>query len=100
MTNAFSLEGRAALVTGSSQGIGHAIGMGLRDAGARVVFHGLQERPDSVPQDAASVACVPHDAAYVACDLSQPDSPASLVSQAFAAEPSLDMLVCNAGSFF
>lgn len=90
MTNAFSLEGRAALVTGSSQGIGHAMAMGLRDAGARTVFHGLQAKPESIPQDAA----------YVACDLLQPESSASLVSQAFAAEPSLDMLVCNAGSFF
>jgi NAD(P)-dependent dehydrogenase (short-subunit alcohol dehydrogenase family) len=90
MMKAFSLEGRAALVTGSSQGIGHAMGMGLRDAGARVVFHGLQAKSDAVPNDAA----------YVACDLSQPESASSLVSQAFAAEPSLDMLICNAGSFF
>lgn len=90
MMKAFSLEGRAALVTGSSQGIGHAVAMGLREAGARVVFHGLQERPQSIPQDAA----------YVACDLAQPDAPESLVTQAFAAEPALDTLVCNAGSFF
>jgi NAD(P)-dependent dehydrogenase (short-subunit alcohol dehydrogenase family) len=88
---AFSLEGHAALVTGSSQGIGHAIATGLREAGARVVFHGLQEqKPDAVPDDAA----------YVPCDLSQPDAPASLIAQAFAAEPSLDILICNAGSFF
>jgi NAD(P)-dependent dehydrogenase (short-subunit alcohol dehydrogenase family) len=88
---AFSLEGHAALVTGSSQGIGHAIATGLREAGARVVFHGLQEQtPDAVPNDAT----------YVPCDLSQPDAPASLIAQAFAAEPSLDILICNAGSFF
>jgi NAD(P)-dependent dehydrogenase (short-subunit alcohol dehydrogenase family) len=92
MTKAFSLEGRAALVTGSSQGIGHAIALGLAEAGARVVFHGLQEKPDP--------ASIPKDAAYVSCDLLQPDAPASLITQAFAAEPSLDMLVCNAGSFF
>jgi NAD(P)-dependent dehydrogenase (short-subunit alcohol dehydrogenase family) len=90
MTKAFSLEGHAALVTGSSQGIGHAMAMSLRDAGARVVFHGLQEKPDSIPQDAA----------YVPCDLLHPDAPAALVAQAFAAAPALDMLVCNAGSFF
>ncbi|MDA0224977.1 MAG: gluconate 5-dehydrogenase, partial [Proteobacteria bacterium] len=35
--NAFSLDGHAALVTGSSQGIGLAIALGLREAGARVV---------------------------------------------------------------
>jgi NAD(P)-dependent dehydrogenase (short-subunit alcohol dehydrogenase family) len=92
MTKAFSLEGRAALVTGSSQGIGHGVAMGLRDAGARVVFHGLQ------PKGEASE--VPEDAAYVPCDLLNSTAPASLIDQSFAAEPSLDMLVCNAGSFF
>ena len=44
MTKAFSLEGRAALVTGSSQGIGLAVARGLHEAGARVVCHGLQEQ--------------------------------------------------------
>ena len=39
---AFSLDGHAALVTGSSQGIGLAMGKALHEAGARVVFHGLQ----------------------------------------------------------
>ena len=33
-------------------------------------------------------------------DLMQPDAPARLVAAAFAAEPELDTLVCNAGSFF
>jgi NAD(P)-dependent dehydrogenase (short-subunit alcohol dehydrogenase family) len=32
--------------------------------------------------------------------LSQPGAAASLVAQAFTVEPSLDLLVCNAGSFF
>ncbi len=90
MTKAFSLEGRAALVTGSSQGIGLAIALGLHDAGARVVCHGLQERPASIPEFVS----------YVPCDLSDPSAPASLIKQAFAAEPALDILVCNAGSFF
>ena len=35
---AFSLEGHAALVTGSSQGIGQAMGRALQEAGAKVVF--------------------------------------------------------------
>ena len=90
MTKAFSLEGRAALVTGSSQGIGLAIALGLRDAGARVVCHGLQERPPSHPEDIS----------YVPCDLLDPSAPASLIERAFAAEPALNILVCNAGSFF
>jgi NAD(P)-dependent dehydrogenase (short-subunit alcohol dehydrogenase family) len=83
---AFSLTDRAALVTGSSQGIGLAIAEGLREAGARVVFHGLGPHESHAP--------------YVAQDLMQPDAPGQLIAAAFAAEPQLDTLVCNAGSFF
>jgi gluconate 5-dehydrogenase len=40
MSNLFSLEGRTALVTGSSQGIGFSLARGLAAAGARVVLNG------------------------------------------------------------
>ncbi len=85
--NPFSLTDRAALVTGSSRGIGFAIASALREAGARVVFHGLPERMEI-------------DSPYLSADLLQPDGPAQLIDAAFAAEPRLDTLVCNAGSFF
>ena len=42
----FSLKGRTALVTGSSRGIGHAIALGLAQAGATVILHGTR---DSAP---------------------------------------------------
>lgn len=87
---AFSLEGRAALVTGSSQGIGLAAGLALKEAGARVVFHGHNTKPVEVPADSH----------YVQSDLLAEDASEALISQAFSAEPGLDMLVCNAGSFF
>ena len=35
------LEGRTALVTGSVQGVGLAIGKALASAGARIAVHGL-----------------------------------------------------------
>ncbi|KAB1657923.1 SDR family oxidoreductase [Pseudoclavibacter chungangensis] len=38
--NLFDLNGRTALVTGSSQGIGRTLAQGLAEAGARVVVHG------------------------------------------------------------
>lgn len=83
---AFSLEHHTALVSGSSQGIGAAIATGLSDCGAKVVRHGLQHEPswDS----------------YVACDLSAPSAPEQLIESAFTLEPTLDTLICNAGSFF
>ncbi|MEQ2009268.1 MAG: SDR family oxidoreductase, partial [Limisphaerales bacterium] len=90
MMKAFSLSGHAALVTGSSQGIGLAIALGLHEADARVVAHGRQERPQALPEDVS----------YVACDLCEPSAPEALIDRALAAEPGLDTLVCNAGSFF
>lgn len=83
---AFSLEGRAALVTGSSQGIGAAIADGLLESGAAVVRHGLQPEHGIPP--------------YLCADLTSPEAPADLVSRAFEIQPQLDLLVCNAGSFF
>src|ERR1043165_5103583 len=85
-----SLAKHAALVTGSSQGIGLALATGLREAGAKVVFHGLSARPADIPAEAV----------YVTADLIEPDAPARLVAEAFQAQPKLDLLVCNAGSFF
>jgi NAD(P)-dependent dehydrogenase (short-subunit alcohol dehydrogenase family) len=87
---AFSLENSAALVTGSSQGIGFAIATALREAGANVIFHALPARPENIPANCA----------YLQADLMQPDAPARLIADAFAAQPNLDTLVCNAGSFF
>ncbi len=37
----FSLEGKTALVTGSSRGLGQAIATGLAEAGARLVLNGM-----------------------------------------------------------
>jgi NAD(P)-dependent dehydrogenase (short-subunit alcohol dehydrogenase family) len=87
---AFSLAERAALVTGSSQGIGFAIANGLREAGARVIYHGLPERVEEIPEEAG----------YVSADLLRPDGPRELMHAAFDQQPALDTLVCNAGSFF
>ena len=84
---AFSLDGHAALVTGSSQGLGLAMGKALQEAGARVVFHGLQDSVEGLTS-------------YVQADLMQNDGPQRLVDAAFQLEPGLDTLVCNAGSFF
>ena len=87
---AFSLEGRSALVTGSSQGIGNAVALGMMEAGAKVVFHGLGERSPDVPTH------VP----YVSCDLMGENAAPQLIKEALVAAANLNTLVCNAGSFF
>lgn len=82
---AASLAGRAALVTGSSSGIGLGIARAFREAGARVLTHSHQPSP---LEDC------------LVADLTAPDAPAALVEAAFARAPGLDLLVSNAGSFF
>lgn len=86
--NPFSLAPNAALVTGSSRGIGLAVARGLEAAGARVVYHGHEAAPAEFPTDRS----------HVQCDLLRPDAPAELIRRAFSAEPGLDLLVCNAGA--
>jgi NAD(P)-dependent dehydrogenase (short-subunit alcohol dehydrogenase family) len=86
----FSLAHNAALVTGSSKGIGLAIADGLHEAGAAVVYHGNTARPASIPPGCS----------FVTGNLLEPDASVKLVADAFAVQPKLDLLVANAGSFF
>jgi 3-oxoacyl-[acyl-carrier protein] reductase len=82
-----SLEGKRALVTGASRGIGRAIALELARAGAEVVV-GYR----SGEQEAAAVAAEANGRAIQA-DVSDPDSARSLVEAA----GDLDVLVNNAG---
>jgi NAD(P)-dependent dehydrogenase (short-subunit alcohol dehydrogenase family) len=88
--SAFSLADHAALVTGSSQGIGLAIARGIHAAGGRVVLHGKTgpAPPSPRPPPFSPRIC------------SSRRVPPACVAAAFRAEPALDLLVCNAGSFF
>ena len=43
MNNMFSLEGKIALVTGASYGIGFAIATAMADAGATIVFNDIKQ---------------------------------------------------------
>lgn len=87
---AFSLAEHTALVTGSSQGIGLAIAHGIHEAGGRVILHGKETTAPGFPTGAP----------YIAEDLLTAEGPARLIAVAFQTAPTLDLLVCNAGSFF
>jgi len=91
----FRLDGRAALVTGSSRGIGRAIALGLAECGVAVAVHGTKPARilDETLTDVRKLS--PRSVA-VTGDLSQPDVPAKLVADAISALGGLDILVVNA----
>ena len=88
----FRLDGKAALVTGASGGLGAAIARMLHGQGARVALSGT--RVDALDALAAELGEGAH-----ACpaDLSDPSAPDPLVAAAEAAVGPLDILVNNAG---
>ena len=89
------LSGKAALVTGSTAGIGHAIAKGLAASGASVVVNGRsQGKVDSAV--AAITKAVPGAKVRgVAADVSTADGCKALL----AALPEVDILINNAGIF-
>jgi NAD(P)-dependent dehydrogenase (short-subunit alcohol dehydrogenase family) len=94
----FYLSGRVALVTGSSRGIGLAIGEMLADAGAKVAISSRKQedcdsaatRINSIYGMGRAIAC--------AADLSDKRSLEYLVSTTRAELGPIDILICNAAS--
>jgi 3-oxoacyl-[acyl-carrier protein] reductase len=82
-----SLEGRTALVTGGSRGIGRAIAAELAKGGAQVVI-GYRSGGDEAQEVATEIG-----GRAVQADVSDPDAARSLIEEA----GELDILVNNAG---
>lgn len=90
------LQGKTALVTGSTRGIGRVIAEKLVDAGVDVVVHG---------RDAADVARTVQELARdgvtvigFTADLGRHEEAHALAEQVLAAVPQLDILINNAGA--
>lgn len=89
----FSLQGRVALVTGGSRGIGRMIARGFIDQGAKVYIS--SRKADACDATAAELGpnCI-----SLPQDISTVDGVKALAAAITAREPKLDILVNNAGA--
>ena len=94
----FSLDGRAAIVTGAARGNGRGLADALARAGARVLLVDvlateLADVEDALRADNLTVKAYP-------CDLTREGTPAAVVEAALEHFGRLDVLVNNAGVTF
>ncbi|RKM65035.1 SDR family NAD(P)-dependent oxidoreductase [Rhodococcus opacus] len=91
----FRLDGRVAIVTGASSGLGVAFAQALAEAGADIVL--AARRVDKLGDTAALVRATGRRALPVATDIADPDQCAALVDAAMTEFGRVDVLVNNAG---
>lgn len=94
------LDGKTALITGGTQGVGAAIAVALSQAGANVVLHGLlvDEQSKKTLEVCRSMNV---RADLVTCDLTNetPHAVLELAKNALGFQPDIDLLVNNAGAY-
>jgi NAD(P)-dependent dehydrogenase (short-subunit alcohol dehydrogenase family) len=94
LANRVNLEGRTALVTGASRGIGAAVARRLDASGVRVALSARSEA------DLKAVAAgLANDPVVLPADLALPDSAGQLAAAALSELGAVDVLVNNAGAF-
>lgn len=86
------LSGKAALVTGSSRGIGYAIAQALHAEGCKLALNGR-----TATDLTAAAASLP-GAIAVSGDVSCPEDARRVVAETIRSFGHLDILVCNVGS--
>ena len=90
------LKGKAALVTGSSRGIGRGVAMAFADEGCDLLLTGRDTA--ALEEAATAIRGKGRKAAVVPLDLREPSAPQTLVDAAKREFGGLDILVNNAGT--
>ena len=89
------LEGKTAVVTGSTEGIGYAIARGLASAGASLVVNGRSQAKVTAAVTRLAAEFGAAKIRGVTTDVGTPDGYTDLVRRV----PETDILVSNAGTF-
>jgi NAD(P)-dependent dehydrogenase (short-subunit alcohol dehydrogenase family) len=93
--DSFKLDGKVALVTGASSGLGVAFAEGLADAGADVAI--CARRVEKLEQTREKVESLGRRCIAVQADVSKPEDCTRFVEQAVEELGKVDVLVNNAG---
>lgn len=92
----FSLNGKVALVTGASKGIGQAIAELFAEAGAKVVVSSRKQ--EAVDLVAKSITDKGQHAIAVACNVGEPQDVQRLIEKTISTYGTIDILVNNAAA--
>ncbi|MCG8651311.1 MAG: SDR family oxidoreductase [Pirellulales bacterium] len=98
--NAFRLDGRRALITGGTQGVGAEIAVAVAQSGADVALVGLRD-DDLAQQTIDRCRQAGAEVEMLTTDLAQPPQSylQTLMEQAQQRMPGIDLLVNNAGTY-
>jgi sorbose reductase len=94
--NLFDLDGKRALVTGASSGIGKKVAEAYLQAGAQVAL--AARHSENLEKVAAEIAAAGDGKVVpICCDVTQPDQVGRMLDQVTAELGGIDIAVCNAG---
>jgi len=96
VTESFSLDGKRAVVTGSSRGLGKAMAIALAEAGADVVC--ASSKPGGADETAKSVQSLGRKAWTVSADLADRQAVLRMAEDAQREAGAIDILVNNGGT--
>lgn len=93
MSSIFSLDGKCAIVTGGSTGLGQGMALGLAAAGADIVLVDYVESTET----AAKIAALGRNAVTVTANLMEMSSIPMVIERTIGAFGKVDILINNAG---
>jgi NAD(P)-dependent dehydrogenase (short-subunit alcohol dehydrogenase family) len=97
LNDLYSLQGKVALITGGSRGIGEAIATAFAEAGADLVISSRNRRPPELENTAERLRTMGRKVLAVPAHVGKREEVANLVKRTLEAFGRIDILVNNAG---